>query len=163
MSDEWEAAAVRLLLNAVEDRELIEYSLKQSIYSQALFHSEQACEKASKACLFVQHYMPKEEHRFVEDVRMLVIPNAKKMKGQFDELIAIIVKLESLYIQTRYGVSIKGKINYTDYHSQEQDVLRLCNSAMKYLDLCFDFVEGKMGRQITSNGERPRQVLFRRV
>jgi len=74
MSSLAEARAVRYLLDAVYDKSLIDAAIKDNIPSQALFHMEQLCEKATKACLAIAGILITREHSYSYYVESILIP-----------------------------------------------------------------------------------------
>ncbi|CAJ37589.1 hypothetical protein RCIX2521 [Methanocella arvoryzae MRE50] len=141
----------------MDDRLMIESAYDNKIYSQALFHAQQLTEKSSKACLAILRVMPKDDHHYSEMVRMFIIPNSKKFRDRFDEYLPLVVKLESQYIPTRYGVTTSGTVRIRKY--DEQTVKKECNAAKDYLELCFSFVEDKMSKQLPRSKAELEQVL----
>lgn len=151
MSDINEARAIRYLIDAIDDKLLIESALDKKIFSQALFHSQQLSEKASKACLSALKILPVDDHKYADALNYLIIPNSKKLKQRFYNIVSHVSKLESEYIPSRYGVNKSGNVSLKKYH--EQEVINLCNPAFEYLELCFEFVEERTGKKL------PRQKL----
>lgn len=158
MSDINEARAIRYLLDAIDDRLMIDSAYENKVYSQALFHAQQLTEKSSKACLAVLRVMPKDDHHYSEMVRRFILPNSKKFRTRFDEFLPIVVKLESQYIPTRYGVTTSGTVRIRKY--DEQMVDKDCNAAKEYFELCFSFVEDKMGKQLPRQKAELEQILI---
>jgi len=143
MSDINVARAIRYLIDAIDDRQIIESALDKKIFSQALFHSQQLSEKATKAGLSALKILPVDDHKYSDTIITLIIPNSKKLKQRFLSIISNVSRLESEYIPSRYGVSKSGSISLKRY--DEQEVVNLCRPAFEYLELCFEVVEERAG------------------
>jgi len=157
MSDIREARAIRYLLDAVSDTAIIEPALLEGLYSMAIFHSQQACEKSAKACLSLLDILITDEHIYTNYLVKFIIPESKDLNKDFMKLLPDVNKLESYYIPSRYGVDRFGKIHYRKY--DEKEVRGLCKSTMDFLELCFKFVEDKSGRTIPKKREELEQFF----
>jgi HEPN domain-containing protein len=159
MSDINEARAIRYLIDAIDDRLLIEAALEKKIFSQALFHSQQLSEKASKACLSALKILPVDDHKYADALNYLIIPNSKKLKQRFYSIMTGVTKLESEYIPARYGVSKSGNVSLKSY--DETEVVNLCKPAFEYLDLCFEFIEERAGKKLPRQQHELVQLLIK--
>ncbi len=157
MSDIREARAIRYLLDAMNDASIIGPALEEGLYPMAIFHAQQACEKAAEACLSLFDIMITDEHVYTDYLVKFVIPESKDLNKDFMKLLLNVYKLESYYIPSRYGVDRFGKIHYRRY--DEKEVRDLCRSAMDFLELCFKFVEDKSSRAIPRQREKLEQFF----
>lgn len=146
MSNINEARAVRYLLDAVIDRSIIESAINTELYPIVIFHSQQVCEKSTKACLSLLGVLVADEHLYINFLKNMVIPNSKALKSDFLSMISDLNTLEASYITSRYGVGRSGDIHYKKYN--KNDVITLSRSSFKYLETCFVFIENRTGKKL---------------
>lgn len=146
MSEIKEARAVSYLLDAVYDKSAVEFSIKGKLYPVAIFHSQQVCEKATKACLSLVNILITGEHQYMDFIQNDIYPNADDLKPHIDRVLSDITKVEMYYIPSRYSVDHHGNIHHKIYDGDE--VSKLSSSALEYLDICFSFVERRIGDKL---------------
>lgn len=152
MSNINEARAVRYLLDAIIDRSIIDSAINDGLYSIAIFHAQQVCEKSTKACLSLLGVVVADEHLYINFLKNMVIPNSKALRSDFLNLMSDLNKLESAYITSRYGVGRSGDIHYKKY--DKNDVISLSRSSSNFLETCFLFTENRTGKKL------PREITL---
>lgn len=151
MSSLAEARAVRYLLDAVYDKSLIDAAIKDNIPSQALFHMEQLCEKATKACLAIAGILITREHSYSYYVESILIPEKSELEENFQRLLPELSEIETVYISSRYGVDSYGRVTLEEY--SQKDTVGLKNASLEYLELSFNYIELKCGKQLPRSKE----------
>ena len=147
-----EARALRYLLDALDDSSAAEILLEKKIFNQVLFHCQQVSEKASKACLSFLGIVLADEHKYADFLQKLVVPSSGKLQNEFKKLMVKVSIFENFYISARYGVDKQGRIRLQEY--EEQEVIDAFNSASDFLELCFKFMEFKVGKSIPRSKEQ---------
>jgi len=146
MSSIDEARALRYLIDSLNDTADAGIMLDHGRYSSALFHTEQASEKATKACLAIIGIIGLKDHVINDHVKNEIIPATDHLKAEFKASRNFLIEIESYYIPARYGVDIAGRISFDQY--DESEVKQLLLSSRAYIELCFRFVEEKIGKTI---------------
>jgi HEPN domain-containing protein len=141
-----EARAVSYLLDATYDRSAVEFAIKEKLYPVAIFHAQQTCEKATKACLSLMNILITGEHQYMDFVQNDISPNAGDLKPALDRILSDITKVEMYYIPSRYSVDRYGNIHHKAY--DERELVMLSRSSIEYLEICFSFVEGRIGYKL---------------
>ena len=141
-----EARAVRYLIDALDDEAIAGIALEKKILSQAVFHSQQICEKAAKACLALFNIIIADEHKYSGYLHKIIIPNAGKLKNGFSKLLIKVSNLETFYIPSRYGVDVQGKVHYSELN--EEEVTDSYNSAKDFLNLSFQLINKKIKKEL---------------
>lgn len=88
---------------AHEDSRMAELALKEKIYNQACFHSEQCVEKVIKAFIIHKGRIHPQSHKLADILTYLG-------KSIFDDLEAEIISLDRFYIPTRYPDALPGML-----------------------------------------------------
>lgn len=158
MSDINEARAIRYLIDALNDKPFIEMAINMGLYSPAIFHMEQLCEKSTKACLCTFNILITKEHLFTDFIERIIIPDVGGFKGDFNRYIPILRKLENKYVSSRYGVDQWGNIKVRKYDREE--IAALYISSTEYSDLCFNFIEHKLEKQLPRKINELEQYLL---
>jgi HEPN domain-containing protein len=146
MSSIDEARALRFLIDSLNDAADADIMLDHKRYSSALFHTEQSCEKATKACLAIIGVIGQKDHVIYDHVKDEILPLTLDLKDEFKSYRDFLLEVESYYIPSRYGVDIAGRISFDHY--EENDVKQFIFASKGYIDLCFKFVEEKTGKTI---------------
>jgi len=146
MSSIDEARALRFLIDSLNDAADADIMLDHKRYSSALFHTEQSCEKATKACLAIIGIIGLKDHVIFDHVKNEIMPATDNLKDEFKSCRNFLIETESYYIPSRYGVDIAGRISFDHY--DESEVKQFVLSSRDYIDLCFKFVEEKTGKKI---------------
>ncbi len=105
MSNINEARAIRYLIDALNDKPFIEMAINMGLYAPAIFHMEQLCEKATKACLSTYNILITKEHLFTDLIERIIVPD----KEDFERYLPVLRKLENKYVSSRYGVDQWGE------------------------------------------------------
>ena len=146
-----EARGIRYLLDALDDINAAEVLLEKNIYNQVLFHCQQVSEKGSKACLSLLGMVLAEEHKYADFLQKVVMPSSGKLQNHFKKLMVKVSIFENFYISARYGVDKLGRIRLQEF--RESDGVDAFNSANDFLELCFKFIELKLGSVIPRKKE----------
>jgi HEPN domain-containing protein len=146
MSSIDEARALRFLIDSLNDAADADIMLDHKRYSSALFHTEQSCEKATKACLAIIGVIGLKDHVIYDHVKDEILPATVSMKDEFKSYRDFLLEAESYYIPSRYGVDIAGRISFDHY--DENEVKQFLGASKGYIDQCFKFVEEKTGKII---------------
>jgi HEPN domain-containing protein len=146
MSSIDEARALRYLIDSLNDALDADIMLDHKRYSSALFHTEQSCEKATKACLAIVGVIGLKDHVIFDHVKDEILPVTEKLKDEFKSYRNFLIQAESYYIPSRYGVDIAGRISFDHY--DESEIRSFMLTSRNYIDLCFRFVEEKTGKRI---------------
>lgn len=151
-----EARSIRYLIDSLNDKSAANVLLNSGDYSSVLFHIEQLCEKSTKACLAILGIVligksSKEkslikEHLFSDSLKVYIIPESGELSDDFKKLISSVREIESYYIPVRYGVDTNGNISFEEYDAA--DVRDIYEQSLKYLELCFKFIEQKYGKPL---------------
>jgi HEPN domain-containing protein len=151
-----EARTIRYLIDSLNDKSAVSVLLNTGDCSSALFHIEQLCEKSTKACLAILGILlvgksVKERslikaHLFSDAIKVYIIPESGDLADDFKKLISSVREIESYYIPVRYGVDTNGNISFEEY--DEADVREIYEQSLKYLELCFKFIEQKYGKSL---------------
>ena len=88
---------------ASEDLRMAELALKEKIYNQACFHSEQCVEKMLKAFIIFQGKSYPQTHKLTD--LLSLVP-----EGTFNDLREEIFLLDRFYIPTRYPDALPGTL-----------------------------------------------------
>jgi len=147
-----EVRAIRYLLNSWDDLDSAEALLDKKIYSQTLFHCQQACEKSSKACLALFGLLFIEEHKCSDFLKTVIIPNSEKLANKFKELVPKVVEIENNYIISRYGVDKKGFVHLKEYELSE--ITDFLNVSFEFVELCEKFIEQQMKKALPKSKEQ---------
>lgn len=135
------ARAIRYFADAVEDAIMAERGLEDATAS-SLFHCQQICEKAMKACLCLAGIFVAEEHNAAPLFANHVLPLGNEQeKEQFTALMPDIQGIEWFYIPSRYGVDRYGRVWVREYSIDEARTT--LETARRWLELCFQFVENR--------------------
>jgi len=133
------ARAIRYLADAVEDIVMAERGLEDATAS-SLFHCQQTCEKAMKACLCLVGVFVAEEHNiallFANHILSLV---DEQERERFTPLMPEIQGIEWFYVPSRYGVDRYGRVWIREYDVDEAKTT--LETTRRWLELCFQFVE----------------------
>jgi HEPN domain-containing protein len=89
---------------AEEDLRMAKLALKEGIYNQVCFHSQQAVEKALKAHLESNNVMPPKTHKIVDLI-------SKIKTEMFKDLRNNLILLDRFYIPTRYPDALPGSLS----------------------------------------------------
>ena len=89
---------------AQEDLKMAELALKEEIYNQACFHSQQCVEKALKGFIIYKGEIHPQTHKLV-DILSSTSP------GPFDDLTDKIIVLDRFYTPTRYPDALPEPYN----------------------------------------------------
>lgn len=149
MSSIDEARALRYLIDSLNDSTDAGIMLDNGRYPSVLFHTEQSCEKATKACLAIIGIIGIKKHEFSDSVRDEIIPSTINLKEDFKSYRRFLIEIESYYISSRYGVDIAGRISLDHYDVNE--VKQLVRDSKSYIETCFKFIEEKSGKKIPRN------------
>ncbi|MBM3242583.1 HEPN domain-containing protein [Candidatus Poribacteria bacterium] len=110
--------------------------------ASALFHCQQICEKAMKACLCLVGIFVAEEHNTVLLFANHVLPlTTEPQKEQLVALMPDVQGIEWFYIPSRYGVDRYGRVWVREYSVDTAKAT--LDTSKKWLELCFLFVEHK--------------------
>ena len=90
---------------AKEDLKVAELSLKEAIFNQVCFHSQQCAEKALKAYLEANH-KPIPKTHFLDELLNL----CSEIDKDFEGLKERCSKLDDYYIPTRYPDALPGEL-----------------------------------------------------
>ena len=88
---------------ASEDLKVAKLTLKEEIYNQVCFHSQQCAEKAIKALILSRGIVPPKIHKLADLTNYL-------NKKYFKKLIRGILSLDRYYIPTRYPDAAMGML-----------------------------------------------------
>jgi len=88
---------------AQEDLKMAELALKEGIYNQTCFHSQQCVEKALKGFIAFKGKIHPQTHKLT-DILSFTSP------GPFDDLTDKIIILDRFYIPTRYPDALPGTL-----------------------------------------------------
>lgn len=146
MSEIKEARAISYLLDALYDKSAVEFAINGKLYPVAIFHSQQVCEKATKACLSLMNILITGEHQYMDFIQNDILPNADDLKSNIERVLSNITKVEMYYIPSRYSVDRHGNIHYKIYDGNE--ISQLSRSSLEYLEICFSFVERRIGNNL---------------
>lgn len=144
MSNIDEARSIRYLIDALNDMSVAELLFHSKYYQPAVFHIEQLCEKSTKACLAVIGILLTKEHVFANSVKEDIIPVSGELGVDFKQHLPLLRQLQYLYVRTRYGVDVDGRISLDEYN--EAFAKDVYSRSLDYLELCFKFVERKYGK-----------------
>ena len=86
---------------AQEDLKMAELALKERIYNQTCFHSQQCVEKALKGFIAFKGKIHPQTHKLVDILSFI-------SEGSFDDLIDKITVLDRFYTPTRYPDALPG-------------------------------------------------------
>ncbi|RKX57596.1 MAG: DNA-binding protein [Thermodesulfobacteriota bacterium] len=95
--------AKRWIEFAGEDLKIAELALKEKLYNQACFHSQQCVEKILKGFIIFKGKIYPKTHKLVDII-------SKIGKSPFDNLKDEIVLLDRFYILTRYPNALPGTL-----------------------------------------------------
>lgn len=95
--------AKRWIEFAGEDLKIAELALKEKLYNQACFHSQQCVEKILKGFIIFKGKIYPKTHKLVDII-------SKIGKSPFDNLKDEIVLLDCFYILTRYPNALPGTL-----------------------------------------------------
>jgi HEPN domain-containing protein len=99
------AAADRWLAFAREDFRMAQLALRESIFNQACFHSQQCVEKALKAVItHRQDIAPPRTHAVADLLQLLPVEWLPHLRAQ------LIEKMDDFYIPTRYPDALPGAL-----------------------------------------------------
>jgi HEPN domain-containing protein len=146
MSDIDEARSIRYLMDALNDKSVAELLFNSKYNQPALFHIEQLCEKSTKACLATIGILLTKEHLFANNVKEDIMPVSGELEADFKRYLPLLRKLQLLYVRTRYGVDVEGRISLDEYN--ETFVQDVYSQSLDYMELCFKFVERKYGKPL---------------
>ena len=141
-----EARALRYLIDALDDEASAEVLFEKGILNRALFHGQQVSEKGSKACLSMLGIVLADDHKYADFLQKMVVPSSGKLKNEFMKVMVKVSVLETLYIQSRYGVDKQGRIHFKEF--EKKDVEEVLVSVQRFLELCFLFLEDKLNVQL---------------
>lgn len=97
-------AASRWLLFAREDLRMAELALKEGIYNQVCFHSQQCVEKILKGFITYKGQIHPQTHKLA-DLLSCISPSP------FDDLKDEMLTLDRFYIPTRYPDALPGSLS----------------------------------------------------
>ncbi|MBI2669312.1 HEPN domain-containing protein [Candidatus Woesearchaeota archaeon] len=137
-----EGQAIRYLIDAVDDVLAAEMLLEKKMFSLVIFHSQQASEKASKACLSLLAMVLADEHKYADFLQKMIVPSSGNLRKSFEKLMIRVSILENFYITSRYGVDKHGRIHLKEF--EEKEVIDAFNSTHDFVELCFQFLELKL-------------------
>ncbi len=109
---------------ATEDLKIAELALKEGIYNQVCFHSQQCVEKVLKGYLLAKGKIYPKTHKLAD---LMAVLKAKT----FDDLETSILALDRFYIPTRYPDAIPGSL--PDGIPTEDDAMEAFNIAEQVL------------------------------
>lgn len=138
-------------INALDDRSAAELLINSKQYSTTLFHIEQLCEKSTKACLAIISILLTKEHLFSNNVKEDIIPVSDKLSEDFKSFLPMLRRIQMMYVRSRYGVDIEGRVSLDEYG--EKEIADLYSKSLEYLELCFKFVEQKYGKPVPRENE----------
>lgn len=121
----------RWLSFAREDLQMAKLALRETIYNQTCFHSQQCVEKAIKGLLLFQSKIPPRTH-LLGDLLTLLDPNP------FTTSIDIQL-LDRFYIPTRYPDALPGSL--PDGLPNQEDATEALTVAQQTLDVVTQLVE----------------------
>lgn len=110
---------------AYEDLRMAELALKEKIYNQVCFHSEQCVEKVLKAIIIYSGRIHPPSHKLVDLLTYLG-------KSIFDDLKEEIILLDRFYIPTRYPDALPGSL--PEGLPDEDDAKKALDTARLVLD-----------------------------
>jgi HEPN domain-containing protein len=126
--------------------------------ASSLFHCQQTCEKAMKACLCLVGVFVAEEHNTVLLFANHVLPLVDEQeREQFTPLMPEIQGIEWFYIPSRYGVDRYGRVWVREYNVDEARAT--LETARRWLELCFQFVESRTNITLPRTRERLLSLL----
>jgi len=141
-----EARALAYLRDALGDLELAEKAMEAKLFEGCLFHSQQGIEKGMKAVLALFGILISQEHR-ISDLFGKEVENFEdELKEEFKKLLPSIEDIEWYYVPTRYSVSIRGDIHLRAF--SENEAKKAYKTSKAFLDICFNFIELKIGKKI---------------
>ena len=88
---------------AVEDLKMAKLAMKEKIYNQVCFHSQQAVEKIFKGYLETKNVLPPKTHKLTDLISLINNGIIKKFKNE-------IILLDRFYIPTRYPDALPGSL-----------------------------------------------------
>jgi HEPN domain-containing protein len=141
-----EARALAYFRDALGDLELAEKALEAKLFEGCLFHCQQGIEKGMKAILALFGILISKEHRISDLFGKEVENFGDELKEKFKKLLPRIENLEWYYIPTRYSVSIRGDIHLRAF--SENEAIKAYETSSAFLDICFNFIELKIGKKI---------------
>jgi HEPN domain-containing protein len=156
MPKDREARALMSLLDAVTDILAMECSLNIKIYPPAVFHAQQASEKAAKACIILKDDY-RTGHDYMHEFREKIFPVSGKLREKFQGLYDSMSNLEELCTPSRYSVS-PTRTRYRLY--PEKDVIQLCESSKIFVELCFAYIDLKTGLTLPRGREELTEFIL---
>ena len=88
---------------AVEDLKMAKLAMKEGIYNQVCFHSQQAVEKSIKSYLEFNGVVPPKTHKLADLISIT-------RNGIFKSIKENIILLDRFYIPTRYPAALPGSM-----------------------------------------------------
>jgi len=136
---------------------MAERGLKDATAS-SLFHCQQICEKAMKACLCLMGIFVAEEHNAALLFVNHVLPFGNEQeREQFTTLMPDIQSIEWFYIPSRYGVDRYGRVWVREYNVDEARTT--LETTRIWLELCFQFVESRTSITLPRTREKLLSLL----
>ena len=110
---------------AAEDLQIAELALKERIYNQVCFHSQQCVEKILKAYLLAEDKIYPKTHKLAELMASLE-------SDSLEDLATQIIALDRFYIPTRYPDTLPGAL--PEGMPSEKDAVEALNIARKLFE-----------------------------
>ena len=126
--------ANRWLLQAEDDLKFVEWILGEGVFfDKGCFISQQAGEKALKACLYGVGRRRVFGHSLFE-----MIADLSKLDSVFEEISNEGRRLDRFYVPTRYPNGLPGGVPYQVYSLEDledacEDVRKVCQTARNFL------------------------------
>ena len=114
----------RWLAFAKEDHRIAELAMKEGLYNQVCFHSEQCVEKVLKAWLAGENKTIPRTHRMAD---LLTLVSAKIVGDMAEEILL----MDRFYIPTRYPDALPGSLE--EGLPNQQEAQEALNTATKVL------------------------------
>lgn len=143
------AIVIRHMLDAFDDKRVLEIMTGQDYHSLLVQHMELLCESSTNACFCTFDIVITKEHAFSSIIEKLLIPGADQYKEELIELLPSLHKIQDESIYSRDIVTHDGKIVLRDYADDTINSLR--EATDQYFELCFKIIESRIGQRLPRN------------
>jgi HEPN domain-containing protein len=132
-----EKEALRWFLQSRDDQKFVEWVLKEEVFfDKGCFISQQAGEKALKACLYAMGERRVFGHSLYE-----MVENISESDARFRQIISEAKRLDRFYIPTRYPNGIPGGSPFQVF--DKNDLIRACEDLKAVMELSRTFLQEK--------------------
>ncbi|HDL85855.1 MAG TPA: HEPN domain-containing protein [Candidatus Acetothermia bacterium] len=125
--------ASRWLAFAKEDLQMAQLAMKERLYNQACFHTQQGAEKALKALIAERGKLPPKTHKLIDLISILCMP-------ELEELRRDLLLLDRFYLPTRYPDALPGIL--AEALPTQEDAKVALEKATFVVDVCRQLLEG---------------------